>query len=67
VTSRRVGPREHAPGAIALAAGVYAQLNVFGSPTGVRISVAQGESFPPAPIGFTWRMVEAEPSRHTSE
>ena len=38
------------------------QHNVLGTPTGVRIAVAQGEVLPAAPRGFTWRRVEANGS-----
>jgi hypothetical protein len=40
-------------------AGTYEQRNVLGTPTGVRITVSQGEVLPAAPRGFTWRRVEA--------
>ena len=50
--------REYPPGMRAPAAGVYEQLNVLGSPTGIRINVAHGEALPAAPRGFTWIMVE---------
>jgi hypothetical protein len=38
-------------------AGTYEQCNVLGTPTGVRIAVAEGEVLPAAPRGFTWRMI----------
>jgi hypothetical protein len=37
--------------------GTYEQRNVLGSPTGVRISVSQGDVLPAAPRGFTWRLI----------
>jgi len=51
--------REYPPRMQAPSAGIYEERNVLGAPTGVRISVAQGEILPAAPRGFTWRMVEA--------
>jgi hypothetical protein len=47
-------PRMRAP-----SAGVYEQRSVLGSPTGVRVTVAEGEELPAAPRGFTWRKVAA--------
>ena len=41
-------------------AGTYEQRNVLGTPTGVRITVSQGEVLPAAPRGFTWRRVESK-------
>jgi len=49
---------EHAPGTPAPSAGVYEQRNVLGTPTGVRISVAQGDELPAAPRGFTWCRID---------
>ena len=40
--------------------GTYEQRNVLGTPSGVRIKVAQGEALPAAPRGWTWRIVEVE-------
>jgi hypothetical protein len=50
--------REYPPGTRAPAAGLYEQRNVLGSPTGERIAVAQGDTLPAAPRGFTWLMVQ---------
>jgi len=51
--------REYAPGTHAPSAGVYEQLNVFGAPTGLRVTMGQGEILPPAPHGCTWCIVES--------
>jgi hypothetical protein len=45
------------PGASALVAGIYDPLNVMGSPVGTRVPVSQGEALPPAPSGWTWRLI----------
>jgi hypothetical protein len=49
---------ERAPGDAAPAAGTYEQHNIFGSPTGIRVNVSQGQSLPAAPRGHSW--VQAE-------
>lgn len=49
--------RERTPVMRAPSAGTY-ERNVLGTPTGTRVTVAQGEVRPAAPRGFTWRMVE---------
>jgi hypothetical protein len=54
-----VSVHEYPPGARAPSAGTYEQRNVLGTPTGVRITVAQDEVLPAAPRGFTWRKVDA--------
>jgi hypothetical protein len=51
--------REYPAGTPAPSAGAYEQRNVMGTPTGVRVTVAQGELLPAAPRGFTWKMIEA--------
>ena len=48
---------EHLPGEPATRAGLYEELNVFGSPTGNLARLAEGAVFPAAPRGFTWRVV----------
>jgi hypothetical protein len=49
---------EHQPGAHAPITGHFEELNIFGSPTG-RVEPAQeGERLPPAPLGFSWRLIE---------
>jgi hypothetical protein len=42
---------EHTPGELAPAGGIYELLDIFGSPTGVRIKVEHGYPFPAAPRG----------------
>ena len=56
---------EYPPGMQAPSTGTYEQRNVLGTPTGVRITVSQGEVLPAAPRGFTWRRVEANGSHDT--
>lgn len=36
---------------------VYELCNVFGTPTGRRITVARGEVLPPVPKGWSWQPV----------
>lgn len=45
------------PGASASVGGVYELLNVMGTPMGTRVLVSRGEALPPAPFGWTWRLV----------
>jgi hypothetical protein len=45
---------EHISMGAAPEAGTYKQLNIFGSPTGIRISMQQGETLPPLPEGRSW-------------
>ena len=40
-------------------AGPYEELNVFGTQTGKVIVVQEGETFPAAPRGFSWRSLSA--------
>jgi hypothetical protein len=49
---------EHAPGDLAPVAGTYELLNIFGSPTGIRISVGRSHPFPAAPSGHNWVLAE---------
>ena len=51
--------REYPTGMRAPTAGIYEQRNVLGTPTGVRVTVVQGDVLPAAPRGFTWRVVDA--------
>ena len=51
--------RDCTPGVRAPSAGTYEERNVLGTPTGIRVSVTEGEVLPAAPRGFTWRMVVA--------
>lgn len=43
------------PGGRARNPGIYEQLNVFGTPTGILAAVDEGDGLPDAPRGFTWR------------
>jgi hypothetical protein len=52
----------HVPGQPAPAPGTYEQINVFGSPTGVRVDVAHGQPLPAAPIGHGWAIAEDDAS-----
>jgi hypothetical protein len=52
--------QEHAPGEAAPAGGIYEQLNIFGRPTGIRISVEQGHPMPSAPLGHSWALIEED-------
>jgi hypothetical protein len=54
---------EHAPGEAAPAAGIYEQLNIFGRPTGIRVTLARQHPLPGAPLGHNWTLVE----EHTAE
>jgi hypothetical protein len=38
--------------------GVYEQMNVFGSPTGIRVRVPRGHPLPRAPQGHGWAVHE---------
>ncbi len=51
---------EHGPGEPAPTAGTYELVNIFGSPTGVRVDVAHGQSLPPAPHGHNWIQSEGD-------
>jgi len=46
---------EFQPGSQAPHDGLYQELNVFGVPTGKMEFMTEGEKFPGAPRGFTWR------------
>jgi hypothetical protein len=35
-------------------------MNVFGSPTGIRVDVAHGHPLPETPIGHGWAVVESD-------
>ena len=47
------------PGELAPTAGAYSEHNVFGSPTGRKLDIIEGEPMPRAPVGFTWLATEA--------
>jgi hypothetical protein len=46
------------PGSAAPTSGTYCLLNVFGAVVGDPVRVPQGNHLPPAPRGFTWRLVQ---------
>ena len=48
--------RAHQPGETAAWAGPYDLLNVTGDPAGPTVEVSEGQPFPAAPPGFTWRL-----------
>jgi len=49
---------EHiAPGSPAPAPGTYEELNIFGVPTGRRVTVRDDEELPRSARGFRWRRV----------
>jgi hypothetical protein len=52
------GPDDHEPGQPAPATGTYEQLNIMGTPTGIRAQVSQGHPLPRAPFCHTWRLVD---------
>ena len=52
-----VGETHFVPGDIAPRAGVYQEHNVFGTPTGRRVTLGIGETLPTAPVGFSWTYV----------
>jgi hypothetical protein len=47
---------DHSPMDDAPAAGTYEQLNIFGSPTGIRINVRHGQPLPVIPDGHSWML-----------
>jgi hypothetical protein len=52
---------EHGPGEFAPATGMYELVNIFGSPTGVRVSVPHGQPLPAAPHGHNWIRTDSDP------
>jgi hypothetical protein len=51
----------HASGQPAPVSATYEQMNVFGTPTGVRVRVQRGHPLPDAPIGHEWAVVVEHP------
>jgi hypothetical protein len=49
---------EHAAGELAPAAGTYEQLDIFGSPTGIRAQVTRGHPLPATPRGHHWALAD---------
>lgn len=50
---------EYEPGDSAPASGHFAELNVFGTPTGTVVTMQHGESLPALPRGFSWKPLTA--------
>jgi hypothetical protein len=50
----------HLPGQPAPASATYEQMNVFGSPTGIRVNATHWHPLPEAPIGHGWAVVEGD-------
>jgi hypothetical protein len=51
---------EYPPGEAAPATGIYKQLNIFGRPTGIRVTLMEKYPFPKAPVGHSWTPVEED-------
>jgi hypothetical protein len=51
----------HDAGQPAPTSATYEQLNVLGTPTGIRVRVRRGHLLPGAPIGHDWVVVEDHP------
>jgi hypothetical protein len=51
----------HDAGQPAPTSATYEQLNMFGTPTGIRVRVRRGHFLPAAPIGHNWMVVEEHP------
>lgn len=51
---------DHRPGERAPSAGLYRELNVFGSPTGKMALMTEGNQLPDSPRGFTWRRLSEQ-------
>ena len=58
---------EHRPGEPAPAAGIYHEVNVFGTRTGQTVRAERGERLPGAPLGFGWRLIENAPDDGSSQ
>jgi hypothetical protein len=51
----------HNAGQPAPTSATYEQMNVLGTPTGIRVRVRSGHPLPAAPIGHDWAVVEEHP------
>jgi hypothetical protein len=51
----------HDAGQPAQTSATYEQLNVLGTPTGIRVRVRRGHSLPATPVGHEWAVVEEHP------
>jgi hypothetical protein len=49
---------EYAPGDPAPVSGTYAEVNTFGTPTGLHAIAARGQPLPFAPRGWTWVLLK---------
>ena len=56
-----IEPATHPPGHPAPATATYEQVNVFGSPTGIRIRVPRGHPLTNAPASHEWTVAEEHP------
>jgi hypothetical protein len=52
-----MAPNEYPPGKRAPVAGDYQELSALGTPTGKLALMTEGEPLPPAPRGFSWRLL----------
>jgi hypothetical protein len=50
----------YAPKQPAPASAAYEQVNISGSPTGIRVNVVQGHPLPAEPVGHGWAAVEGD-------
>jgi hypothetical protein len=50
----------HLPGQSAPESATYEQMNIFGSPTSIRIKMMHGHPLPEAPVGHSWAVVEGD-------
>ncbi len=57
---------QHLPGEAAAVSGLYREVNVFGTPTGIVVKVPRGEKLPHAPRGFSWLLLEELPDEPDS-
>jgi hypothetical protein len=58
---------QHAPGEPASVGGIYGRLNIFGSPTGVRVKMMLGHPLPTAARGHLWMLSEADSEADSTE
>jgi hypothetical protein len=52
-----VGELHIQPGEPVRRTGVYQEHNVFGTPTGRRVRLTEGDRLPLSPLGFTWTLL----------
>ncbi|MFL5257158.1 MAG: hypothetical protein ACJ8AI_30585 [Rhodopila sp.] len=58
---------EYHPGDPAPASGVFYELNIFSTPTGLTAQVEMGNPLPTAPVGFRWALADRSPARPHGE